>query len=133
MIAEKELITSLLYNYQINRSPEYLSQNFDLKGLALKMKHDEKWKSGEMNMMILWRDAAKKIVLIILHERTEISSSQVNDSIIFQVISGKLMLNFQNESYILISGDVLELSEKTSYTIDSIEETSFLITINSCK
>jgi hypothetical protein len=131
MNIEKELITSLPYNYQNNRLHRYSSTNFDLKGLILNMKHDKKWKSGEMSMMILQRDPAKKIVLTILHEGTEICSSQVNDSITFQVIGGKLMLNFLKESYILNSGDVMELNEKTRYSIDSIEETSFLMTLNS--
>jgi quercetin dioxygenase-like cupin family protein len=131
MYTENETITALPFNYHIARPVNNSSQNFDLEGMIAIMKLDKKWKTGEMNMMVLLRNPNNKIVLTILHENTEIQSSQVNDSITFQVIDGKLKLNFLEESCTLHKGDILTLNEKTSYNIYSIEESTLLMTLAS--
>jgi argininosuccinate synthase len=131
MCTGMEVITTLPFNYHIGRSVNNSSQNSDLEGLITIMKHDKKWKTGEMNMIVLLRAPTKKIVLAILHENTEIQSSQVNGSITFQVIEGKLRLHFLKESYTLHNGDILTLNEKTRYNIDTIEESTLLMTLTS--
>jgi hypothetical protein len=133
MYIEKELIATLPFDFHNKRNINYSYQNFDLEGLIAILKHDKKWKSGEMNMMVLLRIPTRKIILAILHEKTEILSSQVNDSITFQVIEGTLMLHFLKESYTLHGGEKLTLNKKTRYSLDSIDETAFLMTLKSCK
>jgi hypothetical protein len=130
MNTQKDVITSLQNDYQIKRSNNYILHNFDLERLIGNMKHDKKWKNGEMNKMILIRSPIKEVLLVMLHENTEVISHQVNDSIAFQVIEGKLNLHFLNESVTLISGELMKLNAKTGYRIDSIDESSFLMTLS---
>ena len=91
------------------------------------MKHDRKWKNGEMNMKVLIRNPVKKVLLVLLHGNSEITSHQVNDSTDFKILEGKLELHFLQESFTLVSGELLKLIEKTSYRINAIEETAFLM------
>jgi hypothetical protein len=131
MFNEKEKIMAIPFTFLARQSVNNSSQNFDLDSLISIMKNDRKWKAGEMNMMVLQKDPAKKIVLAILHENMEIQTSQVNDSITFQLIGGKIRLHFLNESYILHNGDILTLNEKARLNIDSIEESTLLMTLTS--
>lgn len=131
MYLEKEIITSLPTNYLINRSPNYSLHSFDFDRLISGMKNEKKWKNGELNMIILLGNQTKKVILTVLHENTEIISDQVNDSITFTIIDGKLNLHFLNESIILNSGDFLTLKEKTAYRIISLEETAYIMTLKS--
>ena len=50
------------------------SQGFDLDSLISILKNDKKWIKGEMNSMILLRNSSRSVVLVILHEKTEIKS-----------------------------------------------------------
>lgn len=130
-----EITTSVPLNYGIRRSGNYALHNFDFESLIDDMKHDRKWKNGEMNMMILLRSPVKKVLLVILHGKSEIISQQIDDSIDFKILEGKLELHFLKESITLKRGELLKLIEKTSYRISAIEETAFLMilkTNNQC-
>lgn len=131
MYAENEVITSLPFNYQIKRSPNYSLHNFDLERLIGLMKKDKKWINGEMNMMILLRSPAKIVILVIVHAKTEITSHQKNESTACSVIYGSMKLQFGIESATLNTGDLLTLTEKCGYSIDSMEESAFLMVLKS--
>ena len=129
MFTEIQTTRAIQFNYLAKRQANYSFPNFDLRELIGILKNDLKWKKGEMNMMILRKNQVKKIVLAVLHEKTQIKSVQINDSITIQVIEGHLKLHFKKESVDLINGETITIDEKTKYKINSIDETSFLITL----
>jgi hypothetical protein len=131
MFPEKEIITGLPVKYQVNRSENHALHDFDFDRLICKMKHERKWKNGEMNKMILLRNPMKKVLLVLLHAKSEITSYQVNDSADFKILEGRLELHFLEESFILVRGELLKLIEKTSYRIDAMEDTAFLMILKS--
>lgn len=102
-----------------------------IKVLIEIMKQEKSWKRGELNTMVLYKEPDKKIVLTVVHEGTQVTSYQANDSIGFHVIEGKLKLRIRNGSVIIGSGERIELNEKTEYSFDSLEETAFLLTVSS--
>lgn len=104
---------------------------WELQGLIEKMKERPSWEKGVLNSMILINNQSSQVVLIIMHEGTEIISSQANDSITFRVLEGKLILHIRKGSLTLQKGEVLTLYEKTKYSIKSMGETSFLLTLTS--
>jgi len=79
--------------------------------------------------MVLLRDPDKKVILTVLHERTEIKSFQSDDSVTFHVLEGKLQLHIRGGSVTVNSGEVLTMNEKTKYSFDTPEETAFLMTL----
>ena len=103
----------------------------ELQVLVDKMKGKPSWENGALNSMILLNNQSSQIVLTIMHEGTEIVSSQANDSITFRVLEGELILHIRNGSIALHKGEILTLYEKTKYSIKSLEETSFLLTLAS--
>jgi quercetin dioxygenase-like cupin family protein len=103
----------------------------ELPALIEKMKEKSSWKKGDLNTMILLDSPARKIMLTIIHKGTEIMSLQANDSITFHVLEGKLLLHIRQGSVTINKGEIFILYEKTKYSINSMEETSFLLTVAS--
>lgn len=104
---------------------------FDLDNLISILKNDERWKKGEMNSMILLRNPSGSMVLVVLHERTEIKSKSNPDQINFRIIEGQLKVQSSNDKeYKLSSGETLTLN-KSGFSAGSIGETAFLMTLKS--
>ena len=103
--------------------------SFDLPILIENMKHSHTWEKGELNAMILLKSHGKQIVLTALHEGTEINSFQSNDSITFQIIEGELKFHARKESVTINKGKLLTLHENIKYSLTTMEETVFLLTI----
>jgi quercetin dioxygenase-like cupin family protein len=102
--------------------------NFDIPSLIEMLKQDPSWSKKELSTMVLLKSPVKNIVLTLLPAGTEIRSVQLNDTITYQVIEGKLKFRIRNESVILGKGELLMLNEKTKYQFDSLEESAFLLT-----
>jgi len=131
MHEEKELSDAMLFLHNDLESPNDLLPVFDLPGSIQIMKHDRNWKKGELNSMILFKSPAKTILLLILNPKTKIEALQVNRSISFRVIEGRLNLHIRKGSLTISKGELLTLYEKTNYSFDSMEETAFLLTLAS--
>jgi quercetin dioxygenase-like cupin family protein len=102
--------------------------NFDIPSLIETLKQDPCWSKRELSTMVLLKSPVKNIVLTLLPAGIEIKSVQLNDTITYQVLEGKLKFCIRNESVILGKGELLKLNEKTKYQFDSLEESAFLLT-----
>ena len=112
-----------------NRSGNDSLQKYDLPALIVKMKNSYTWAQGELKAMILMKNPYKQIVLTALHEGTAINSFQSNDSVTFQIIEGKLKFHTHKESVTLEKDQLLTLHEHIKYSLTTLEETVFLLTI----
>jgi len=102
--------------------------NFDIPSLIVTLKQDPAWSKKELSTMVLLKSPVKNIVLTLMPAGIEIRSVQLNDTITYQVLEGKLKFNIRNESVVLSKGELLMLNEKTKYQFDSLEESAFLLT-----
>ncbi len=102
--------------------------NFDIPSLIETLKQDPSWSKKELSTMVLLKSPVKNVVLTLLPAGTEIKSVQLNDTITYHVLEGKLRFSIRNESVILGKGELLMLNEKTKYQFDSLEESAFLLT-----
>ena len=102
--------------------------NFDIPSLIETLKQDPSWSRRELSTMVLLKSPVKNIVLTLLPAGIEIKSVQLNDTITYQVLEGKLKFHIRNESVVLGKGELLKLDEKTKYQFDSLEESAFLLT-----
>jgi hypothetical protein len=102
--------------------------NFDIPSLIETLKQDPSWSRRELSTMVLLKSPVKNIVLTILPAGIEIKSVQLNDTITYQILEGKLKFQIRNESVVLGKGELLKLNEKTKYQFDSLEESAFLLT-----
>lgn len=107
----------------------------DLPGIIRNMKLSHTWAKGDLNAMVLVKDSDRNVVLVALHEGTEIVSYQANDSITFQIIEGKMEFNAGKTSAAIGMGQVLTLNDKVKYRLIASEETVLLLSIakDSCR
>lgn len=103
--------------------------SYDLPILIKSMKQSSSWANGELNAMVLLKSSEKQIVLTALPEGTEIDSFQLNDSVTFQIIEGKLRFHSRGESIVISKDQLLTLHENIKYSLFSMEETVFLLII----
>jgi hypothetical protein len=108
---------------------DFTTPAHDLPGLIRRMKLSNAWAKGNLNAMILEKNTLENIVLVALHEGTEIVSYQANDSITFRVLEGKMEFKSQNTSAALGMGQVLTLNDKVKYRLTAREETVMLMSI----
>jgi quercetin dioxygenase-like cupin family protein len=101
----------------------------DLPDLIRNMKLSNAWVRGDLNSMILVKNTEKNVMLVALHEGTEIVSYQSNDSITFQIIEGKLEFYTRKTSAAIGMGQVLTLNDKVKYRLTASEETVLLLSI----
>ena len=102
--------------------------NFDIPSLIETLKQDPSWSRRELSTIVLLKSPVKNIVLTLLPAGIEIRSVQLNDTITYQILEGKLKFQIRNESIVLGKGELLKLNEKTKYQFDSLEESAFLLT-----
>jgi len=106
-----------------------VSLRHDLPGLIRNMKLSNAWARGDLNSMILVKNTERNVMLVALHEGTEIVSYQSNDSITFQIIEGKMEFNTHKTSTAIGMGQVLTLNDKVKYRLTTCEETVLLMSI----
>ena len=94
------------------------------------MKHSYTWLKGELNALILLNHPEKQIVLTALHGKTEIKSFQSDGSVTIQIIEGSLVFNTRKDSVLLNAGQLLTFNEKAKYSLVTLEESVFLLTIS---
>jgi quercetin dioxygenase-like cupin family protein len=123
------LRTNLLYTKN-RRSTDSKLLAFDLPSLIDKMKKSYTWANGELNAMILLKSPEKQIILTAMHEGTEISSFQSNDSVTLQIIEGKLRFHHGKDTITLYKGQLMTLNDNIKYRLTTEEETVFLLTIS---
>ncbi len=131
MYQEREFSDALLFLNNDHEPANDLLPAFDLPGLIQLMKNDRNLGKREPNSMILYKTQEKTILLLVLNPKIKIESYQSNRSISFRVIEGRLNLHIRNGSLTIKKGELLILNEKTNYSLESMEETVFLLTLES--
>lgn len=115
--------------HNVNTHNDNLLPTYDYPALIKSMKQKLAWETGELNAMVLLKSREKQIILTALHNDTEIKSFQLNSSITFQILEGQLKFKTRKDSIIIEIGQLFTLHEKVKYSLTSIEETVFLLTI----
>lgn len=103
---------------------------FNLPVLIDIIKRSHTWEKGELYSMVLTKSPEKQILLAALHEGTEIISFQSKESVSLQIIEGRIKYYTRKGFVILNKGQVMTVHEKIKYTLTSIEETVFLLTVS---
>jgi len=127
MDTETIILGSTVAGEPLSDSSSYLRQ--DLPALIRNMKLSNAWQKGNLNSMVLLKNTEKNVMLVALHEGTEIVSYQSNDSITFQIIEGKMEFYTRKTSAAIGMGQVLTLNDKVKYRLTAGEETVLLLSI----
>jgi quercetin dioxygenase-like cupin family protein len=103
--------------------------SYDLPEIVKKMKDSPEWENGELNAVILLDSFNKKIVLTVMHDRTEVKSFQSGDSVAIQIIEGRMKVQTNQETVILDEGQLLVLHDKIKFSLTTLKESALLLTI----
>jgi len=106
---------------------------YDLPVLVEKMKDTSSWAKGELAASILFKDSCRKVLLTSMHENTEVISFQAGKSATLQIIEGKIEFRTNKETIILNQGQYLTFHDNINYSLISLEDSSFLLTIVACR
>src|SRR3977135_2202742 len=96
--------------------------SFDLPKAIEKLKEEKSWKMGERNAITLLKSNFMRIVLIALHEQSEINFHQSGNMISVQLLEGKVNFQTRKQSVMLKKGSLLTIHEDMKHTLIAVEE-----------
>jgi quercetin dioxygenase-like cupin family protein len=95
---------------------------------------DEKtWEESDRNAITVFKATGMRIVLMALHEGAEIGRHATDSMINIQVLTGRILINTDQQSVDLEQGQILTLHKNIIHSAVAIEETFFLLTLTASK
>ena len=101
----------------------------DLPLYMSQIKEEKSWKDGKRNAMTVFKTNGLRIVLIALHEGSEMARHTADGMISVQVLEGQIEFNTDHQSVELDKGQMLALHERVPHSVKAIRETIFLLTL----
>ena len=101
----------------------------DLPVFMKQIKEESSWKYGQRNAITVFKTNGLRIVLIALHEGTEMAWHTADGIINVQVLEGRVQFNTDGKSVELSMGQMLALHEGIPHSILALKETIFLLTL----
>ena len=86
---------------------------------------------NNLHSIVLLNRKEKKIVLMAMNEAVELESFQADDSVTIQLIEGNARFKARKQVVVMTEGQLLKVSEKTTYSITAMEEAVIMLTIAS--
>lgn len=105
-------------------------QSFDLPATLEQIKAEETWRSSSRNAMTLMKSRGQRIVLIAMHDKTEIPMHRADGQLSLQVLEGSLRVSTESQAVTLGRGELLVLHAETPHAIQAIDEAAFLLTLS---
>ena len=101
----------------------------DLPLFIKQIRLEPSWKDSKRNAITVFKSAGLRIVLIALHEGTEMARHTADGIISVQVIEGQIQFNTDKQSVELSKGQMLALHEQIPHSVKAVKETIFLLTL----
>ena len=102
----------------------------DLPSFIKQVKEESSWKDNDRNAITVFKTNGMRIVLIALHAGAEMKTHIADGIISIQVIDGRMKFNADNRSVELNKGQILALHKGIQHSVLAVEETLFLLTLN---
>ncbi len=118
--------TSFIRNKRVDKSSSF---PHDFPGIIKKMKDTPDWKEGNLVSAILLKSPYKQIVLTLMHDNTEVIFSQLDNSVTFQIMEGKIEFHTNKMTFILNNGHLLTFHDNIKFSLTSLEKSVFLLTL----
>ena len=101
----------------------------DLPIFMEQIKEESSWKDSNRNAITVFKTNGLRIVLIGLHEGTEMAKHTADGIISIHVLEGQLQFNTDQKSVELDVGQMLVLHERIPHSVFAKKETTFLLTL----
>lgn len=103
--------------------------SIDLPFYISQIKEETSWKDGKRNAITVFKTNGLRIVLIALHEGSEMARHTADGIISVQVLEGQIQFTTDQQSVKLGKGQMLALHERIAHSVKAIQETIFLLTL----
>lgn len=103
--------------------------SIDLPLYMAQIKDESSWKDGKRNAITVFKTNGLRIVLIALHEGSEMPRHTADGIISVQVLEGLIQFNTDKRSVELGKGQMLALHQRIPHSVKAIRETVFLLTL----
>lgn len=114
-----------------NRMMDGPMVSIDLPLFMEQIKEEKTWKDGKRNAITVFKTNELRIVLIALHEGSEMARHVADGIISVQVLEGRMQFKTDQQSVELAKGQMLVLHEAIFHSVKAIQETLFLLTVTS--
>jgi len=101
----------------------------DLPFFMEQIKKETSWKDSKRNAITVFKTNGLRIVLIALHEGSEMARHIADGIISIQMLEGRIQFNTDQQSLELNKGQMLALHERIPHSLKAIEEALFLLTL----
>lgn len=102
----------------------------DLSDYREKIKEEKTWKEGDRTAITLFKSDSMRIVLIALHEGSEMKTHTAPGIISLQVLSGRIHFRTEQRNAELSEGQMLTLHKGIPHSVLAYEESTFLLTMS---
>lgn len=103
--------------------------SIDLPLFMEQIKEEKSWKDGRRNAITVFKTNEMRIVLIALHEGSEMARHVADGIINVHVLEGRMQFKTDQQSVELAKGQMLVLHEEIFHSVKAIQETVFLLTV----
>jgi quercetin dioxygenase-like cupin family protein len=103
--------------------------SIDLPLYMAQIKEESSWKNDKRNAITVFKTNGLRIVLIALHEGSEMARHTADGIISVQVLEGQIEFNTDQQSVELGKGQMLALHERIPHSVKALRETIFLLTL----
>lgn len=103
--------------------------DIDLPSLMAKIKEETPWKDGKRNAITVFKSNGLRIVLIALHQGSEMARHIAEGIISVQLLKGRIQFITDQKTVELSEGQMLALHERIPHSVKALQESTFLLTL----
>ncbi|WP_262245497.1 cupin domain-containing protein [Parapedobacter soli] len=101
----------------------------DLPRFMEQIKNEPAWLNGPRNAITVFKSERLRIVLIALHDGSDLPTHTADGTISVQVLEGSIRFGTAEESVQLDKGQMVTLHERIPHNVLALKESLFLLTL----
>jgi quercetin dioxygenase-like cupin family protein len=101
----------------------------DLHKFIAQIKSEAAWKESDRNSVTIFKSETMRIVLMGLHQHTELKPHKANGVISVQVLEGKINFSTEEKTSLVESGQMIALQDNITHSVMALTDAFFLLTL----
>jgi quercetin dioxygenase-like cupin family protein len=93
------------------------------------IKGETTWNESDRNSVTIFKSETMRIVLMGLHQHTELKPHKANGTISVQVLEGKMNFITEQKTVLVESGQMIALQENITHSVVALTDSFFLLTL----
>ena len=93
------------------------------------IKDETTWKESDRNSVTIFKSETMRIVLMGLHQGTELKPHKANGVISVQVLEGKINFITEQKTALVESGQMIALQQNVTHSVVALTDAFFLLTL----